>query len=399
MSKTVALAFSGGLDTRFCVLWLQDQGWDVVTYFVDTARTSDSDLSDIASEAEKLGAKDHITVRAEDRLWSDVVKPLIWSRAWRNGRYPLLCADRYLIVETGLDIAQQVSADAIAHGCTGMGNDQVRFDLSLGALSDLPVIAPVREIQKQAGNAREFEIEFLEARGHSVPSLSKVYTINENLLGVTMSGSEIDTWGAPGEGARLMTKPRAEWPDAPGRAEVTFESGEAVALDGKQMSGPELLSELNARFGAYGVGRGIYTGDTCVGLKGRIVFEAPGITALATAHAALEDATASKDQNAFKPVVAQKWSDLVYEGRYFDPLREDLEAYLVTSQRRVSGDVTLESEGGSIEAVALSSPNVLERKGALYAQSADWSAVEAEGFIKLGGQSTALWGQVGRGQS
>ncbi len=211
---------------------------------------------------------------------------------------------------------------------------------------------------------------------------------------MTLSGSEIDDWKEPGEDARVLTRSASDWPKKPLRVEITFEQGVPVMLDGKALSGPEILSTLNHAFGAYGVGRGIYTGDTTVGLKGRIVYEAPGITALHTAHRALEEATSTRQQNSFKPVIATKWAELVYQGFFYDPLKRDLEAYLSESQKCVNGTVTLHTAGGNVQAVALGSPHLLAAKNAGYAQHADWSVEEAEGFIKLFGQSSALWAEV-----
>ena len=224
------------------------------------------------------------------------------------------------------------------------------------------------------------------------------YTMNENLLGLTMSGGEIDRWEAPGEGARGWCAARAEWPAAPLHATIKFVNGEAVALNGETLAGHTLLGRLNVEFAKYGVGRGLYTGDTTIGLKGRIIYEAPGLTALLSAHRALEEAVLSKAQNRFKPEVARQWVELVYEGFFNDPLKADLEAFLASSQRCVNGEVTLETQGGSVSAVAVVSPHILTAKGAMYAQSADWGVEEAEGFIRLYGMSSTLWAEVNREQ-
>jgi argininosuccinate synthase len=177
---------------------------------------------------------------------------------------------------------------------------------------------------------------------------------------------------------------------------LTFANGEAVALNGEKLAGHEILARLNHEFAKYGVGHGLYTGDTTIGLKGRIVFEAPGLVALLTAHRALEEAVLSKLQNRFKHDVARKWVELVYEGFFHDPLKADLEAFLASSQRCVNGEVTLETNGGTVDAVAVKSPHILNAKGATYAQSADWGVEEAEGFIRLYGMSSTLWAEVNR---
>jgi len=275
-----------------------------------------------------------------------------------------------------------------------MGNDQVRFDLAVKASGDYRILAPIREIQKQHTQTRAFEQAYLEERGFGVRSKQKQYTINENLLGVTLSGAEIDAWEAPGEAARGWCARREHWPLEPLEVSLRFVQGEAVALDGIELPGEKLLAKLNTMFAQYGVGRGMYTGDTTIGLKGRIVYEAPGLTALLVAHRALEEAVLTKQQNRFKPEVARKWVELVYEGFYHDPLKTDLEAFLASSQRMVEGEVVLRTTGGRVDAVAVRSPHLLHGKGATYAQSADWGVEEAEGFIKLFGMSSTLWAQV-----
>ncbi len=396
-SRDIILAFSGGLDTSFCVPYLQERGWRVHTVFADTGGVGDTERAAIESRAHELGAASHVTVEGGPALWDEFVKPFVWAGEGYQGQYPLLVSDRYLIVEAVLRRAAELGTRAIAHGCTAMGNDQVRFDLALKALGDFEVVAPIREIQKEHTAVRAYEQEYLKQRGFDVRAKQQAYTINENLLGVTLSGGEIDRWEAPGEDARGWCKPRAEWPAEPLRIKLGFEGGEAKTLDGERLAGPMLLARLNDAFARYGVGRGLYTGDTTIGLKGRIVYEAPGLIALLAAHRALEEAVLSKQQNRFKPAVARRWVELVYEGFFHDPLKADLEAFLASSQRCVEGEVTLETTGGSVQAVAVVSRRILTAAGATYAQSADWGAAEAEGFIQLYGMSSALWAQVNRG--
>jgi argininosuccinate synthase len=396
-SKDIVLAFSGGLDTSFCIPWLRERGYAVHTVFADTGGVDAEERAWIERRARELGAATHITVEGGPALWSQFVKPFVWAGEGYQGQYPLLVSDRYLIVEAALKRAEELGTRAIAHGCTGMGNDQVRFDLTVKALGDYDIVAPIREIQREHAQVRAYEQAYLRERGFDVRARQQAYTINENLLGVTMSGGEIDRWEAPGEGARGWCAPREQWPAEPLRVKVRFERGEAVALDGEALPGHALLAKLNQVFAKYGVGRGLYTGDTTIGLKGRIVFEAPGLTALLVAHRALEEAVLSKHQNRFKPEVARKWVELVYEGFFHDPLKADLEAFLASSQRCVKGEVVLETRGGRVDAVAVESPHLLNAKGATYAQSADWGVAEAEGFIKLYGMGSTLWSQVNRG--
>jgi argininosuccinate synthase len=395
-TNDVVLAFSGGLDTSFCIPYLQERGYAVHTVFADTGGVDAEERTYIETRAKELGAASHVTIDGGPAIWNEFVKPFVWAGEGYQGQYPLLVSDRYLIVEAALRRCDELGTKLIAHGCTGMGNDQVRFDLTIKALGDYTIIAPIREIQREHTHVRAYEQEYLEKRGFSVRAKQKSYTINENLLGLTMSGGEIDRWEAPGEGARGWCAPRSAWPSEPLRVEIGFRNGEAVSLDGKKIDGAKLLASLNASFAKYGVGRGLYTGDTTIGLKGRIIFEAPGLTTLLVAHRALEEAVLTKLQNRFKPDVARKWVELAYEGFFHDPLKSDLEAFLQSSQCCVNGEVVVETAGGSVYAVSVSSPHILSAKGATYAQSADWGVEEAEGFIRLYGQSSTLWAEVNR---
>jgi len=394
--QDIVLAFSGGLDTSFCVPWLQERNWNVHTVFADTGGVDAAERAAIERRAAELGVASHVTIDGGPALWDGFVKPFVWAGQSYQGQYPLLVSDRYLIVDAALARAAELGTRAIAHGCTGMGNDQVRFDLAVKASGDYRIVAPIREIQKEHTQTRAYEQQYLESRGFAVNARQQAYTINENLLGLTMSGGEIDQWEAPGEGARGWCAAREDWPTHPLQVRVRFVGGEAVALDGETLAGEVILARLNAMFAPYGVGRGMYTGDTTIGLKGRIVYEAPGLVALLVAHQALEEAVLSKQQNRFKPDVARKWVELVYEGFFHDPLKRDLEQFLASSQRMVNGEVILETRGGHVDAVAVRSPHILNATGATYAQSADWGVEEAEGFIKLFGMSSTIWAQVNR---
>ena len=397
MSKDIVLAFSGGLDTSFCVPYLQERGYAVHTVFADTGGVSAEERDYIEQRAKALGVASHRTVDASQAIWDSFVKPLIQAGEFYQGQYPLLVSDRYVIVEESLKRCDELGTKVFAHGCTGMGNDQVRFDLAVKALGDYEIVAPIREIQKEHTEVRAYEQKYLEARGFGVRAKTKHYTINENVLGVTISGGEIDRWQEPGEGAVGWCAPRSAWPTEPMRIAIEFMRGEAVAIDGKKIAGGEVLKQLNPAFARYGVGRNLYTGDTTIGLKGRIVFEAPGLTALLVAHRALEETVLTKQQNRFKPDVGRKWTELVYEGFYHDPLKYDLEAFLASTQRMVTGRVIVETRGGTVYPIAIESPHILQTAKATYAQAADWGVAEAEGFIRLYGMSSTLWAEVNRG--
>lgn len=395
-NKKIVLAFSGGLDTSYCVLDLKKKGFEVHTAFVDTGGVSEAHKQWIEKRAMDLGAHQHHALDAAAPLWDQFVVPLLWSGARMLDQYPMLCSDRYVIVEQCLQLADSLGTKDFAHGCTGMGNDQLRFDQSVRSLGDYTIHAPIRELQRETTHVRAHEIELMNQAGFDVPESNSRYSINENLLGVTLSGQEIDEFGAPGDDTRVWAKPRNEWPSEPLSLTLGFDRGRAVSLDGEPMPGPEILARLNKALGAYGVGRHIYTGDVSIGLKGRIVFECPGVDGLMIAHRALQEAVNTKLQNQFHRTLAARWAELVYTGFFFEPHKTDLEAYLESANRYVTGVVRLATEGGVVHAVSVGSKYILADPDAVYAQSAGWTPEEAEGFVKLLGQSSTLAAKVRR---
>ncbi len=399
----VVLAFSGGLDTSFCIPYLIDKGYLVTTIFVDSGGVSAKEKIQIKQRALELGAVEHVEESIAEELWSEVVTPLIWSGHWYQNQYPLLCSDRYLIVATCLKLCDKLGTKLFAHGCTGMGNDQVRFDLAVQCLGDYEIISPVREIQKLTDEVREFEKSYLVEKGFSYSDKVSAYSVNENLLGSTISGSEIDEWKKPSAESFLLTPAKVDTDKISQLVSFEFAQGNLVALDGKKLddsfTGEKVMQQLNQLVGSFSIGRGLYTGDTSIGLKGRIAFEAPALVALNAAHVALEQAVLSKAQNRFKSTVAEKWTELVYEGFFYEPLKDDLEAFLKSSQAQVTGTVTLELMPGQLLAVEVESNNILKDSQSVYAQSASWNIEEAIGFIKLFGKSTVLSKQVKASQS
>lgn len=390
----VVLAFSGGLDTSFCIPYLIEQGYKVTTIFVDSGGVSQIEKEQIKQRAIELGAIEHVEESIADQLWSEVVTPLIWGGHWYQNQYPLLCSDRYLIVATCLKLCDKLGTKLFAHGCTGMGNDQVRFDLAVQCLGDYEIISPVREIQKLTNEVRQYEKDYLIEKGFSYSDKVSAYSVNENLLGSTISGSEIDEWKKPSDESFLLTPAQIDSTKESQLISFEFEQGNLVALDGKKLdesfSGEKVMQTLNHLVGSFSIGRGLYTGDTSIGLKGRIAFEAPALVALNAAHVALEHAVLSKAQNRFKATVAEKWTELVYEGFFYEPLKDDLEAFLKSSQSQVTGTVTLELLPGQLIAVEVESNNILKDSQSVYAQSASWNIEEALGFIKLFGKSTVM---------
>jgi len=394
MNKKVVLAFSGGLDTSFCIPYLIDQGYEVHTLFVNTGGISSKEQQTITNRANELGAKKHININVEKSLWSEILIPLVQSGALYQNKYPALCSDRYLIVKESIKLCKKLKTKDIAHGCTGMGNDQIRFDLSIRAHGNFNIITPIREIQNITKNVRGYEEDYLQERGYKVSTLHKKYSINENLMGATISGSEIDEWEEPSNESYVLCKLPHQYPKKPKTLKIKFLRGKVISINDKKMQGADFLRSLNTLGGSFGIGRSVFSSDTIIGLKGRFVFEAPGITILMSAHRALEEAVLTDKQNFIKSQVGQEWVNLVYRGFYFEPLRENLEAFLFDSQKTVSGEVTLKLTPGKVDAVAVKSKNILKSPEGAYAQSATWSEAESKGFIKLIGQSTSTWASI-----
>ena len=394
MNKKIVLAFSGGLDTSFCVPYLIDQGYEVHTLFVNTGGISVKEEQSITKRANELGAKKHININVEKSLWSEILIPLIQSGALYQNKYPALCSDRYLIVKESIKLCKKLKTKNIAHGCTGMGNDQIRFDLSIRAHGKFNIITPIREIQNITKNVRGYEEGYLQDKGFKVSSLHKKYSVNENLMGATISGSEIDEWEEPSSESYVLCKLPHQYPKKPKTLKIKFLRGKVVAINNKKMQGADFLRSLNTLGGSFGIGRSVFSSDTIIGLKGRFVFEAPGIAILMSAHRALEETVLTDKQNYVKAQVGQEWVNLVYRGIYFEPLRENLEAFLHDSQKTVSGEVTLKLTPGRVDAVAVKSKNILKSPEGAYAQSATWSEAESKGFIKLIGQSTSTWSSI-----
>ena len=394
--KKIVLAFSGGLDTSFCVRYLIDQGFEVHTIFVNSGGTPLNEEKKISKRAYELGAKKHINVNIETNLWSQIVKPLIWSGSLYQDKYPALCSDRYLIVSEAIKLCKKLNTKYISHGCTGMGNDQVRFDLSIQAFGNYKTITPIREIQNKVKDVRGYEQEYLKKKGFKVSSLHSKYSINENLMGATVSGSEIDEWKEPSKESYILCNTPDKYPSNTKKVEIEFSKGEAKKINGKLIKGPDLLRMLNKIGGKYGIGRELFAGDTIIGIKGRFLFESPGISILQRAHRALEESIFTDKQNAFKPLVGKRWVELIYGGFYFDPLRKNLENFLEDIQKPVNGKVTVLLSPGKVEAVSVEAKKILISNDAIYAQSASWGVEESSGFIKLLGKSTSTWTEINK---
>jgi argininosuccinate synthase len=349
----VALSFSGGLDTMVCLKLLQEKyGAEVVTVTVDVGQGKRVD----PELPERLGAVQHFNVEAKEEFVREYVNRCIKANGSYEGYHLSASLARYLIASKVVEVARKVGAEALAHGCTGKGNDQFRFDITFSVLApDLKIIAPVRELNLDRGR----ELEYAREKGLPIPPTG-IYSIDENLWGRTIEGGVLeDPSCPPPEEVFLWTKLTRASPE---RIELGFEGGIPVSLNGERMDGVSLITTLNGLAGAHGVGRIDIMEDRILGLKAREVYEAPAATVLLEAHRALEQLVLTRSQLALKQSLEQKWSELVYCGLWFDPLRENLDAFIDSTQRRVEGEVTVELGAGAFRVVARSSPFSLYEK-------------------------------------
>ena len=388
----IVLAFSGGLDTTFCAVRLREtEGADVITVTVDTGGFSDAERRRIEERARAAGSVRHETVDGRRRVYDRFCTYLVKGNCLRGGVYPLsVGAERIVQAEEVARVARETGAAAVAHGSTGAGNDQVRFDTALAALlPGIRVLAPIREL----GWTRDQEADWLEARGFPVDRSTRRYSVNAGLWGVTIGGGEThDPWKSlPPEAWQTTTDPEK----APAEAEVVvlaFERGLPVALDGRRLEPLELLAELGARAARHGVGRGVHLGDTILGIKGRIAFEAPAPAVILRAHRELEKLVLTKAQQTWKQTLAEFYGGALHEGLWFDPVMRDCEAFLDSSQERVNGEARVRLWRGTCEVVGVRSPDsLLSGAGATYGEGAKaWSGAEAAGFSRIHGMQGIL---------
>ncbi len=390
--ERLVLAFSGGLDTSFCAVWLREKtGAEIVTVCVDTGGFRPGELDAVAARAQALGIRDHRTVDGTQAVYDRFVSYLVKGNCLRGGVYPMCVgAERVVQAEETVRVAHLVGAKAVAHGSTGAGNDQVRFDVAIRALDPaLRIHAPVRELNW----SREQESGYLKERGFEVPAKTVAYSINVGLFGTTIGGKEThDPWAMPPDAAYTMTASPSEAPPEPEELVLRFEHGLPVALDGKAMDAVSLLRALNERAGRHGVGRGVHVGDTILGLKGRVAFEAPGPLVLVRAHRELEKLVQTKWQAHWRDTIGSFYGGLLHEGLYYDPVMRDLEAFLDSVNDRVTGDVRVRLWRGNHDVVGTRSPESLfDREVATYGEGAKaWSGADAAGFSRIYGIPSML---------
>jgi argininosuccinate synthase len=381
----IVLAYSGGLDTSFLVPWIAEHARrPIITVTVDTGGIDAAAAATLAERSRALGAVAHHQVDARADYFEQVLRFLIMGNVRRGQLYPLCVgAERVMQAQTIARMARELDSDTVAHGCTAAGNDQVRFEVALRTLApDLTILAPVRD---QAFR-RQDELEYLKVRGLPLPPTGARYSVNRGLWGVTIGGTEtLTSSGSIPEDAWILTRDAFTRPRPPERHTLGFRQGRPVALDGRALMPVAIIEALEALAAPYGIGRGIHLGDTIIGTKGRVAFEAPAAEVLLTAHRELEKLVLTGRQQRVKELLAQPYGDLVHEGQLLDPVCRDIEALLSSSQQRVSGNVHFLLQTGAlfIEGVESRFSLMAASRGVYGEAAGEWSAADALGFSRI----------------
>ncbi|MEZ5498164.1 MAG: argininosuccinate synthase [Steroidobacteraceae bacterium] len=385
MTQPIVLAYSGGLDTSFLIPWLAEQHQrPIVAVTVDTGGIDAEAAAMLERRALALGASSYERIDARSAYFEQVLKFLIMGNVRRGQLYPLCVgAERVMQAQTIAQAARRLGTNTIAHGCTAAGNDQVRFEVALRTLaSDLTVLAPVRDHAFK----RQDELEFLQSRKLPVPPHGAAYSINRGLWGVTIGGKE--TLGSSEcipESAWVLSRSAFERPVAPVEHRIGFNAGIPCALDGKALDPVTLIEAVEEVGARYGIGRGVHLGDTIIGTKGRVAFEAPAAETLIVAHRELEKLVLTGRQQRIKEVLALSYGDWVHEGQLLDPVCRDIEAAFLSSQARVTGTVRVRFQAGSAFIAGVESPySLMAASRGVYGEAAgEWSAQDALGFSKI----------------
>jgi len=384
-AKPIVLAYSGGLDTSFLVPWVaENTGRPVITVTVDTGGIDAAAAKTLHERALALGAIEHHQIDARADYFEQVLRFLIMGNVRRGQMYPLCVgAERVMQAQTIARIAHELGTNMIAHGCTAAGNDQVRFEVALRTLApDLEIFAPVRD----KAFKRQEELDYLQQRKLPIPPHGAAYSINRGLWGVTIGGTEtLTSKGSIPDSAWVLSKDAFTNPAAPEKVTIRFEQGRPAGLDGKSLSPVEVIEQLETLGARFGIGRGIHLGDTIIGTKGRVAFEAPAAELLLNAHRELEKLVMTPRQQRIKETVSGPYGDLVHEGQLLDPVCRDIEALLLSSQERVTGDVHMLLRPGSAFVEGVESPYSLmaASKGVYGEAVGEWTPTDALGFSKI----------------
>lgn len=387
MSQPIVLAYSGGLDTSFLVPWLkQEYQRPIITVTVDTGGIDAAAAKTLHERALALGASEHHQIDARADYFEQVLRFLIMGNVRRGQLYPLsVGAERVMQAQIIARMARELGTGSIAHGCTAAGNDQVRFEVALRTLApELEVIAPVRDRHFK----RQEELDFLTARNLPVPPHGAAYSINRGLWGVSIGGKEtLTSQGSIPDDAWVLSKDAFTQPKAPARHTIHFQKGVPCGIDGQKMTAVEVIERLEQLAGPYGIGRGIHLGDTIIGTKGRVAFEAPAAEVLLNAHRELEKLVLTGRQQRIKEMLAGPYGDWVHEGQLLDPVCRDIEALFLQSQERVTGVVNVLFRPGSLFIEGVDSPYSLmaASKGVYGEATGEWTAADALGFSRIVG--------------
>lgn len=391
--EKIVLAYSGGLDTSVAIQWLVESGYEVIACCLDVGEGKNLDF--IKEKAITVGASESYTIDAKEEFAEDFALIALQAHAYYEGKYPLISAlSRPLIAKKLVEVARQEGASAIAHGCTGKGNDQVRFEVAIHALApDLKVVSPVRDWKW----SREEEINY--AKEHNIPvpiDLDNPFSIDQNLWGRSNECGVLENpWTTPPEVAYDLTVSLEDAPDTPDIVEITFDAGIPISLNGENMSLANLILTLNEIAGKHGIGRIDHIENRLVGIKSREVYECPAAVTLITAHKELEDLTFVREVAHFKPIIEQKISETIYNGLWFSPLTEALVAFLKSTQKFVNGTIRVKLFKGHAIVEGRKSPNSLyDENLATYTSSDTFDQDAAVGFIKLWGLPTKVSAEV-----
>ncbi|MEK7544474.1 MAG: argininosuccinate synthase [Patescibacteria group bacterium] len=393
--KKIVLAFSGGLDTSFCVPYLKEKGYEVYAATVDTGGFTRGEMKKIKNRAKELGVTKHFVIDGKPDLYHQIVSYVIKANLLRGGVYPL-CAgpERILQAAKVVDIAKQIGAGAVAHGSTGAGNDQVRFDVAIHTLApELEIVTPIREL----GITRDEEVAFLEKHGIPVEMSSKDYSVNKGMLGTTIGGKETkNSWELPPDDVYPTVVDIESAPKNGEEIIISFQKGLPTAVNGKPADGIKIMNFLDKLGAKHGVGKGMHLGNTILGIKGRVVFEAPASLILIKAHKELEKLILTKWQSFWKDMVSEAYGNFIHEGLYFDPVARDIEALIDSSQQVVTGDVKVKLHKGNSIVIGVQSPySLMDKKVATYGeQNLLWTGSEAAGFSKIYGLQGVLAGKA-----
>jgi len=385
MADPIVLAFSGGLDTSFAIPWLAEtHRRPVVTVTVDTGGLDAAAAGDLARRSRLLGAADHLLIDARQDFFDRVLRFLVIGNVRRGQVYPLCVgAERVIQAQEVAKAAARLGSRTVAHGCTAAGNDQVRFEVALRTLDpNLEILAPVRDEPRP----RAEQVAYLEARALPVPPSGAAYSINRGLWGVTIGGQEtLDSVASIPESAWVLTRGAFDAPLPPVRHTIAFDQGIPSAWDGEALAPVALIEAVEKAAQGYGIGRGIHLGETILGIKGRVAFEAPAAEVLLNAHRELEKLVLTGRQIRVKETVSAVYGDLVHEGQHLDPVCRDIEALLLSSQQRVTGEVHLLFRPGSVFVEGVASPFSLRAASrGVYGEAAgEWSAADARGFSRI----------------